>query len=422
MAKRTLADAEDLARLVSTVSKFKLIADFIDPNPNQAKRINFKVEEVFGKMTSQFLLHAIALTIILFFSTIASCEDSSIALPLEGGETYHSILPISGNTANPYRLAVIGDSVAWGNGLDQEHKYYNLVARWLRTKLGKPVEIIVYAHSGAVISGASGESVKDANLNSDGPSLMSQAKNIPNNVDLILVSGGINDVGIENILDPKTSEDTIRLHSQDIQKYVKGLLMYLVNNIKPDAKIIVTGYYPLITDDSKLGWKDRGVGVFLTRGSDESVSQALTNLAAGEANPTLGKAVSTWQAAKEVGINLENIIENDPLFKANSYTFYSISSDSLRAAANDVNKAIGGNRIAFIDPLFQSNNGYRASNSYLWEFKPGILIESNDEQYDERSKLTTNPVDRNNAIGHPNVKGASRYADFIIVFNLTKYT
>ncbi len=316
-------------------------------------------------MASKFLFQALTLTVIIVFSTIVSGEDSSITLPLEDGETYHSILPISGETTNPYRLAVIGDSVAWGNGLNQEHKYYNLVAEWLRTNQGKPVEIIVYAHSGAVISGASGECVKDANLNSGSPSLMKQAENIPNNIDLILVSGGINDVGIANILDPKTSEDTIRSRSEDIQEPMKELLMYLTNTTKPEAKIIVTGYYPLITEDSKLGLKDRAVGAFLARGSEESVSQALTNLAAGEANPTLGSAVSTWQSAKEFGINFENIIENDPLFKANSYTFYSTSSDSLRAAVNDVNKAIGGNRIAFVDPLFQSNNGYRASNSYL---------------------------------------------------------
>ena len=366
-------------------------------------------------MASKFLLQALTLTILIVFSTIVSGEDSSITLPLEDGETFHSILPIRGETANPYRLAVIGDSVAWGNGLNQEHKCYNLVAKWLRTNLGKPVEIIVYAHSGAVISGASGESVKDANLNSGYPSLMDQVKNVPNNIDLILVSGGINDVGIPNILDPKTSEDTIKSRSEDIQEPMKELLMYLVDNTKPDAKIIVHGYYPLITDSSKLGWKDRAAGALLARGSEESVSQALTNLAAGEANPTLGSAVSTWQSAKEFGINLENIIENDPLFKGNSYTFYGTSSDSLRAAVNDANKAIGRNRVTFVDPLFQSNNGYRASDSYLWEFKPGISIESNDEQYDERSKLT-NPLDyenKDNALGHPNIKGASRYADFI---------
>lgn len=180
------------------------------------KRHKRSVEEL-RKMTSKFLLQALTLTVLIVFSTIVSGEDSSITLPLENGETYHSILPISGETANPYRLVVIGDSVAWGNGLNQEHKYYNRVAKWLRTNLEKPVEIIVYAHSGAVISGASGESVKDANLNSGYPSLMDQAKNVPNNVDLILVSGGINDVGIANILDPKTSEDTIRSHSKDIK-------------------------------------------------------------------------------------------------------------------------------------------------------------------------------------------------------------
>jgi lysophospholipase L1-like esterase len=352
---------------------------------------------------------------IIVFSTIVNGEDSSITLPLEDGETYHSILPISRETANPYRLAVIGDSVAWGNGLNQEHKYYNLVAEWLRANLGKPVEIIVYAHSGAHISGASGESVKNANLNSVYPSLMYQAKNVPNNVDLILVSGGINDIGIANILDPKTSEDTIKNRSENIQEPMKELLMYLVDNTKPDANIIVTGYYPLITDDSKLGLKDRAAGALIARGSEESVSQELINLAASEDNPSLGSAVTTWQSAKEFGINLENIIENDPLFKANSYTFYSTSSNSLNAAVNDVNNAIGGNRVAFVDPLFQSNNGYRASESYLWEFKPGASIESNDEQFDERSKLT-NPLDyenKDNALDHPNVKGASRYFDLI---------
>ena len=64
-----------------------------------------------------------------------------------------------------FNMVVIGDSIAWGNGLNKKSKYSYLVADWLQEKLNRPVEVTVYAHSGAAIAGESGKSI-DPNLNS----------------------------------------------------------------------------------------------------------------------------------------------------------------------------------------------------------------------------------------------------------------
>jgi hypothetical protein len=382
---------------------------------------------------------ALTLSLIMATSGVVSGEDTGVNLklgiptttensmstiygppivysePSDGGATYHSVLPIGEQTANPFKMAVIGDSIAWGNGLNQEDKYYNQVAEWLRKTLNRPVEVTVYAHSGAVISGATGES-KDPNLNSGYPTLMDQAKNIKDDVDLILVSGGINDVGIGNILDANTPSATIEQRSKDIINPMKNLLTYLLD--ETDAKIIVTGYYPLITEESNVELQDRAVSGALSLTSEKTKSEASKVLVAAVADPTLSaaKKEAALSAAEGLFNNVVSWGAEDSNLRINSDTFYAISTTSLETAVNDANK--GKNRITFIDPLFQRENGYGASESFLWELNRDYT--SNDDQYDERSELAKNIVNpitkaenKINSIGHPNANGALKYADLI---------
>jgi lysophospholipase L1-like esterase len=323
-----------------------------------------------------------------------------------------------------FHMAVIGDSIAWGNGLNKEDKYPYLVADWLEKKLDRPIDVTVYAHSGATISGESGEAI-DQNLNSGSPTLMDQAKNIKNkdDVDLILVSGGINDIGISNILDANTPSETIGNLAESIKAPMKDLLTYLLD--ETDAKIIVTGYYPIITEKSKVEPQDRAVAGLLATQSEKTTSQTGNVLITAIADPTAAKVKAAWYLLDGLVNNAANIFTGDANLRANSDTFYVTSASSLEAAVHDVdNKHI---RVKFIDQMFGRENSYRASDSFLWVLNKDL--KTNDDQYEKRAKLVEktyaldlNPLDLDlikrvenkiNPVAHPNKKGAARYADSI---------
>src|SRR5947199_1451967 len=106
---------------------------------------------------------------------------------------------------DPFRIVCIGDSVVWGQGLLETEKFDSMVREAL-TRFLSGVTLEKTAHSGAVIgvSGAMGNpapgEVPESRL-----SIIEQCDgftNSPETVDLVLMDGGINDVGVSNILNP----------------------------------------------------------------------------------------------------------------------------------------------------------------------------------------------------------------------------
>jgi len=49
--------------------------------------------------------------------------------------------------AKTFHMVVIGDSIAWGCGLNRDEKYSYLVANWLQGDLKGPVDVTVLAHT-----------------------------------------------------------------------------------------------------------------------------------------------------------------------------------------------------------------------------------------------------------------------------------
>ena len=273
-------------------------------------------------------------------------EDGTLDLPND-----HFIIPPEAQTDNAFKIYVIGDSIAWGNGLNREDKYYYLVAKELQENLGEPVEVIVYAHSGAPISG------EDEN------SIINQAKKIPNDVDLILVSGGINDVGIEHILDSSIEASSVTSLSAPIEERMENLLRELINK-NQHVKIVVTGYYNIISRDSKLETVDNYLGQYWTSDISKKFEA-----------PDINRLI------------------------ANSIAFNSACTTALRSAVKKVDGKEG--RIVFVSPEFQDSNSYKASDTYLW----GLI-----SLVPQRSNADNHNID---AIAHPNRNGASKYADAI---------
>jgi lysophospholipase L1-like esterase len=158
--------------------------------------------------------------------------------------------------ANTFRVVSLGDSVPWGQGLLEAEKYDALVADALGPKVPGGVTLQRLAHSGAVI-GAHPVSGNAANgeVPVPRPTIIEQCDsfaNSPDTVDLVLLNGGINDIGVATILNPfalvPPLGSKIKIACHD------GMLILLskvsAKFTKPTCKILVTGYYTIISDQS----------------------------------------------------------------------------------------------------------------------------------------------------------------------------
>src|SRR5436309_2735126 len=153
------------------------------------------------------------------------------------------------------KIAVLGDSVHWGQGLLYEHKFAFLIAHAMGTPKG---DLFLKAHSGAVVStrSAGHQPCVDPKIPFDTPTIGKQIDEIPNasNVDLVLLTGGINDVSIWRILNPTTrKEDLHKLTYDACYTQMTKLLSRVVSVFsKRSCRYVVSGYYPILSSRSKL--------------------------------------------------------------------------------------------------------------------------------------------------------------------------
>jgi lysophospholipase L1-like esterase len=161
--------------------------------------------------------------------------------------------------ADPFRIAVVGDSVAWGQALGEHNKYHTRVQNFLGARLNRPIEKQVVAHSGAVIA-PSAEDAKTAVLSGEiprkYPSITYQATAMvkdPASVSLVLLDGGINDVGALTMLNPVMSEEETKTRTLAVfheNHYVPFLQLML--RTFPNATIVLTNYFRVVSHVSDL--------------------------------------------------------------------------------------------------------------------------------------------------------------------------
>jgi lysophospholipase L1-like esterase len=287
-----------------------------------------------------------------------------------------------------YRIAVLGDSVTWGQGLPDTAKIHALVA----SACPPPVEIVpIGAHSGAVI-GVCGRRVKTAvngEVPTGYPSILQQCDGFvadPGSVDLVLLNGGINDIDIRFILNPLTEIDDLR---DAIERACFCDLRELLRRVaakfsKPSARIVVTSYYPVLSPESRL-----------TLG--------------GEFLMTLGVPVGNFSA----------LMSGLPLWDkvlANCDVFFRDSTDAMRRAIAAVNDP----RIRLAAPPFTAANAALASDPWLfginWNLTPQDPMAAARHaacRLDEPDPIRREQCFRASA-GHPNVKGARQFADAVL--------
>lgn len=158
-----------------------------------------------------------------------------------------------------FNFLVLGDSVAWGQGLPDEQKFYRLLSSRIQARHSDwQVAPILLAHSGATIVMQGEEPAEIAGeVPVAYPSLDKQARQTavpPADVRLVVLNGGINDIDVRFILNPFTSTfdltDQIALHCR------KGMadLLRSIASLYPSAVVILTGYYPILSRQSSLPW------------------------------------------------------------------------------------------------------------------------------------------------------------------------
>jgi hypothetical protein len=178
------------------------------------------------------------------------------------------------------RIAAVGDSVMWGQGLmpplnpghfEDQEKFFFKIVEWLQNE-GKVQEFDMndfQAHSGAIIGIPDQKnrkailSIDDApnkevfdrfygEIPDDFPTILRQLDNLKdgNTIDLLIINGGPNDVGILKSVD---FEEAFKEGLKLIDEVADNKLPVLLKEAQrkcPNALIIYTGYYPAISEKS----------------------------------------------------------------------------------------------------------------------------------------------------------------------------
>jgi lysophospholipase L1-like esterase len=292
----------------------------------------------------------------------------------------------------PFRIVCIGDSIVWGQGLLPNEKFNFLVQQALLPKFpGATLESV--AHSGAVI-GATGVSgtPQVGEVPASRLSIIEQCDgytNFPETVDLVLMDGGINDVGVASILNPLALIPSLDMRV--VHACHDGMLVLLKKVIakfsKPTCRILVTGYYPILS----------------------SLSDPLG----------VRKILSLF------GIAVPEFLDNDldfinPVLKR-CEEFATDSAQQLQQAIKDA----GDPRVTFVPTGFtDANSVFVAGTSLLWGLSLDDDLAPQDPVAAVRHPLCdiAHPpeeiLDREKcyraSAGHPNVQGAVQFSRQIL--------
>jgi microsomal dipeptidase-like Zn-dependent dipeptidase len=324
-------------------------------------------------------------------------------------------------TLATYRMLVLGDSVAWGQGLQEHEKFYSLIEAHVRTRPEYSGDNAigfykaVLAHSGARI-GINDDGTRDTTMRPpcDGemptpwPTILQQCESFdqqPETVDLVVLDGGINDVNVDRILSPLVDGDELRrLTELHCYEHMLALLEALLKKYS-NARVVVTGYYPIISAQSDI----RALTALLL-GLGVSVD---TLLALG-----LGGAVGVGSAAI-AAIVLDAAQRNLLIDKCR--VFVEQSASSLRKAVDEAGTRFGqGRQVVFAVPRYSPLHSALAPQPWLYGInldltaQDGLTRDARGTACDDCARQDPGRVDleicRRASCGHPNPAGAAEYA------------
>ena len=299
-----------------------------------------------------------------------------------------------------YYVAVIGDSIQWGNGLLEQDKMSTLVARQIETDLDQRVIVQRLAQNGAHIVPTEWDNVCPAGCYGEVPTTLTSvttqlhALENPESVDLLLVDGCINDVGITVILDPFVSVEDLSDRTTEFCGQEMTQLLRQAEELLPNATIVVTGYYPIVSLES-----------------DPFGIQQLAALQGIQPNTVAEEIVD------ELTVNAD--------------VFSSTANNAIAAAVQTVGEEAETDRLLFADPGFRPRNAIFASDAWLWgmtaennliEFiNLGLEVFPEDPIAELRMTVCATRYGTDDlllctygSVGHPNAAGAAAYAQSVV--------
>jgi len=376
----------------------------------------------------------------------------------------------STQTKRPFRMLVLGDSVMWGQGLRDENKFSYKVRAWICEQRNngscpdkEDVQIHVEAHSGAVIKKPEKDSQKQqedrftrtnspirypGEVSNAYPTLWGQVElarrhyldnSIPlEQVDLVLLNGGINDMGPTRILAPKllgflagNINDFARKYCEEEMK----LLLDDVANTFPNARIVVPGYFPLVSLNTPENILTETIGyLFLGKKENPNNKGAIEEEPPNLPNEGVSRKPSSF--LKHMANRSRDWIVASNAALATAVKSFNGSNSGLAAAGTNLpspppEKSV---RAVFVAVPFSDENAYGAKETFLWKLvpkRPDVVFEcaekdrfqnvmSSDELQTKRPCMCEQ-AGKSNEIGclragafHPNIQGAEAYSKAII--------
>lgn len=299
-------------------------------------------------------------------------------------------------------IVTFGDSIVWGQGLNQDQKFSSLVASAMENSYngGSPVATEIYAHSGAKIGYNLTDADKDAEIKfgdtptfgevpTTFPTIVQQVESYPANkiddVDLILLNGGINDVGLDMLLSPNVSLTELAQKTKEMcYDSMKKLLELTIQKFSnPKTLIVVTGYYRIVTPETNLDYLkllvNAVVPLYIALPADLAIDAYKNKLV------------------------------------DNFGTFEQTANGYILGAVDEADP--NGQRVFFAKPTFNDSNAIFAPNTFLFGISTSLQPE--DPMSSIRSQQCEQAGDRAPpncpfvSMGHPNTSGAASYAQAI---------
>ncbi len=370
------------------------------------------------KPFSHFMKHPLVavVAIILILSSVISGQSPAPLTPDKPA-------------ARQLNMLVLGDSIMWGQGLNEQNKAWYRVKSWLKENTSRDVRENIEAHSGALVGVNdvpwSNDSPRDGEVSSAVPTVNHELDRAlksyadPSQVDLVLVDGCINDVDVRNLLNAANSSDDVKRMATEKCGMPMQALLRRVANAFPSAHVIVTGYFPIISEKTP--------------------------------NSLLMKAMARMfyqPGPRPAKLKQRDLREN---LIAVSRTWYQASNAALSDAVEKVTAELvtkgSRQRVLFVEIPFPPEYSFNAPETRLWGFNASFLrkllavltlgrvtLPTNDEQQrqrvascNEQYKRPASETDsqkgtremrrmlcRYASLGHPNRKGSAIYADAIV--------
>ena len=282
-------------------------------------------------------------------------ELSKTFLPLVGiivllvlaTSTAFGACPVNPPPGDPLQMLVLGDSIMWGQGLKDEEKFSSRVKCWLQEKTDREVKLHVEAHSGAIISGSAAAqptfTSSNGEVNMTSPTINEQLNHAldyyrqnQTSPALILMNGCINDIGVKNLLAASTPLEDLRAQVRQNCGEKMQLLLRRVTNGFPQAEVVVTGYYPIV--------------------SQQTADNAFLRLLVKKLNsqrPEAGRMTDKEMRQRLVAISEE---------------WYKTSTASLAEAVMKINSDSSSPKVLFAEIQFGPEHVFAAPETLLWTF------------------------------------------------------